>query len=246
MSWLPKEQPTSFDAQPIEGLFFLHGGVLAAWTEGQKYSMIAFPSGLECDLWETSNPKRGGTVHVFGEMDLPLYSNRDEAFSMANEIAMQCGYVAQVIGDNRLEVWGHDTSEHFVMVFDNQQPRITDVLRIKNKKDSRRPIQQLLPDELRVTLPSLYSNEKLGLNAQAQVKFFTPDAGWTWYASEFDGEDTFFGLVIGLEIELGYFSLSELAEVRGPLGLPIERDRFFTPQTLSDLQKKHLQERRGS
>jgi hypothetical protein len=246
MSWIPKEQPTSFDTQPIEGLFFLHGSLLAAWTEGQKYSMIAFPSGLECDLWETSNPKRGGIVHIFGEMDLPLYSNRDEAFSLANDIAMQCGYAAQVVGDDRLEVWGHDTSEHFVMVFDNQQPRITDVLHIKNKKDIRRPATQLLPDELRVSFPKLYSNEKLGLNAQAHVKFFTPDAGWTWYASEFDGEDTFFGLVIGLEIELGYFSLSELSEVRGPLGLPVERDRFFVPQTLGELQEKHLQERRGS
>jgi len=28
-------------------------------------------------------------------------------------------------------------------------------------------------------------------------KFFTPDGGWTWYASEFDGEDIFFGYVLG-------------------------------------------------
>jgi hypothetical protein len=65
------------------------------------------------------------------------------------------------------------------------------------------------------------------LDALAQVKFFISDAQWTWYASEFDGEDIFFGLVIGLEIELGYFSLSELKSVKGPLGLPIERDLHF-------------------
>jgi hypothetical protein len=33
------------------------------------------------------------------------------------------------------------------------------------------------------------SGEELGLDAHAQVKFFTPDSGWTWYASEFDGND---------------------------------------------------------
>jgi hypothetical protein len=45
--------------------------------------------------------------------------------------------------------------------------------------------------------PELYSGEEQGMNAKAHVKFFTPDSNWTWYASEFDGEDVFFGLVIG-------------------------------------------------
>jgi len=76
----------------------------------------------------------------------------------------------------------------------------------------------------------------LGSEAKiAVVKFFTPDSGWTWYASEFDGTDTFFGLVDGFEKELGCFSLSELASVRGKLGLPVERDRYFRPTPLDDL-----------
>lgn len=37
----------------------------------------------------------------------------------------------------------------------------------------------------------------------------------------------FFGYVIGLEAELGYFSLSELEQIRGALGLPVERDLYF-------------------
>ena len=95
---------------------------------------------------------------------------------------------------------------------------------------------ELLPDEIREELPLLYANEELGLQAQARVKFFTPDSNWTWYASEFDGEDTFFGLVIGQEMELGYFSLRELQKARGPLGMPIERDIHFEPQPLEALQ----------
>lgn len=99
---------------------------------------------------------------------------------------------------------------------------------------------ELLPDEIRAALPELYANEELGLQAQAIVKFFTPDSNWTWYASEFDGEDIFFGLVIGMEMELGYFSLSELANVRGPLGLPIERDLHFKQKTLQELREHYL------
>jgi hypothetical protein len=95
--------------------------------------------------------------------------------------------------------------------------------------------ENLLDIVSREKLPALYSGEEKGLDAVALVKFFTPDSSWTWFASEFDGEDIFFGLVVGFETELGYFSLKELQSVHGPLGLPIERDLFFTPTTLREL-----------
>jgi len=98
---------------------------------------------------------------------------------------------------------------------------------------------ELLDQDSRERLPPLYANEEIGLAALAQVKFFTPDSNWTWYASEFDGEDIFFGLVSGFELELGYFALSELESVRGPLGLPIERDLYFEPKTLKVLMEHH-------
>ena len=53
--------------------------------------------------------------------------------------------------------------------------------------------------------------------------------------TEFDGEDTFFGLACGLEKELGYFSLSELESVRGPMGLEIEPDLYWEPKTLAEI-----------
>ena len=94
---------------------------------------------------------------------------------------------------------------------------------------------KLLTKAILRKLPPLYSQEEKGLDAIAWVKFFTPDHGWTWWASEFDGEDLFFGLVHGAEKELGYFRLSELKQVRGVLGLPVERDRFFRPTPLKAL-----------
>ena len=99
---------------------------------------------------------------------------------------------------------------------------------------------ELLPKDVREVLPELYANEEMGLAALALVKFFTPDSSWSFYASEFDGEDIFFGLVIGFEAEYGYFSLRELESVRGPLGLPIERDLHFKPRSLEELKAHYL------
>jgi DUF2958 family protein len=94
---------------------------------------------------------------------------------------------------------------------------------------------KLLTREIQAKLPRLYAQEGLGGKAVAHVKFFTPDAGWTWYATEYDGEDLFFGLVDGHEKELGYFRLSELKQARGPLGLPIERDLYWDPRSLEEI-----------
>jgi hypothetical protein len=101
-------------------------------------------------------------------------------------------------------------------------------------------MSSLLPDEIAATLPALYSTEN-DADPTVHVKFFTPDSSWTWYLTEFDpNERLCFGLVIGLDHELGYFSLSELEEVRGPMGLSIERDLYFKSCSLSVCQKLHL------
>jgi len=88
-------------------------------------------------------------------------------------------------------------------------------------------------------LPPLYSTKDQS-DPLIQLKFFTPDSNWSWYAIEFDGDDLFFVLVIGFEAELGYFRLSELQNVRGPLGLPIERDLLFSPIPLSYIRKSTM------
>ena len=103
---------------------------------------------------------------------------------------------------------------------------------------------KLLTKEIREKLPPLYSQDGKGGKAIAQVKFFTPSSSWTWHATEFDGEDTFFGLVDGHCKEFGYFSLSELEEVRGPMGLPIERDLHWQPKTLEEIAPEMFEDSR--
>lgn len=96
---------------------------------------------------------------------------------------------------------------------------------------------KLLTKDIIKKLPPLYSQDG-NPDAKVQVKFFCPWSSWTWYATEYDGKDTFFGLVKGHENELGYFSLAELQGVRGPGGLKIERDRWFKPLPLATVQAK--------
>ena len=95
---------------------------------------------------------------------------------------------------------------------------------------------KLLTKEIEAKLPPLYSQDGKGDEALALVKFFTPDSSWTWYATEYDPQErVFFGLVDGLEKELGYFSLDELESIKGPLGLSIERDIYFEPTRIKEL-----------
>jgi hypothetical protein len=91
---------------------------------------------------------------------------------------------------------------------------------------------KLMTEAIESSLPTRNESD----DAQAVVKYFTPDADWTWYATEYDPESRlFFGLVDGFERELGYFSLDELEQLRGPLGLPVERDLYWKPTPLSEL-----------
>jgi hypothetical protein len=247
MSWLEKGKSFSFENDPIPGLHFLDGDILAAnigkdWTRGLKYPVVLFPSGLVCDLWE--GDKDSPIVHIFGELDLSFRSTRDDAFQVVNDIAEAVGYAARKVGEDGIEVWGHEEDEHVLIRYDDQEAWIADIVPLKtDEKRPPHPAHVLMPDEVRHKLPPLYANEKIGLDAVAQVKYFTPDGMWSWYGSEYDGEDVLFGLVAGFEVELGYFSLSELREVRGSLGLPVERDLHYEPKTLRELEELHTRMR---
>ena len=98
----------------------------------------------------------------------------------------------------------------------------------------------LLTQAIRRAFPAWMSTDGQGDAAKIVVKFFTPDSNWTWYATEFDGEDTFFGLVRGHETELGYFTLSELQSARGPLRMTIERDLHFGAHTIGDARERAI------
>src|SRR5205823_4973798 len=95
----------------------------------------------------------------------------------------------------------------------------------------------LFPEEIRKQLPPLYSQEH-EQDPIVSAKFFHPNSHWTWYAIEFyPNHGMFFGWVYGDYPELGYFSLTELEEVKDQLGIGVERDAHFTPMRLSEVKK---------
>jgi len=117
---------------------------------------------------------------------------------------------------------------------------------VADKKAANNKIRgmKLLTQEIRKNLPPLYAQENKGGKAVVYLRLFTPDSGWTWFLTEgspikdASGQEVdfhFFGLVDGHEKELGYVALSELESVRGPLGLPIERDLHWQPKTLEEI-----------
>ena len=107
---------------------------------------------------------------------------------------------------------------------------------------------KLLTKDIFAKLPPIGAQDALGGKAIVHVKFFTPWAGWTWYATEGskEGDDfLFFGLVDGHEKELGYFSLSELRSIHGPAGLAVERDIYWRPTTLEEIAPEMFQMKEG-
>lgn len=94
----------------------------------------------------------------------------------------------------------------------------------------------LLPPELRFALRANDINRRaaeakdLAFDPVPVIKLFNPLGAATWLATELaDDDDTLFGLAdLGFGCpELGAFSLSEIASVRLPFGLGIERDLAF-------------------
>lgn len=67
------------------------------------------------------------------------------------------------------------------------------------------------------------------------VKVFTPDAGATWLIAAMspDGQLAYGVADLGIGfVETGDIDLQELGSVRGRLGLPVEIDRWFSPDRL--------------
>ena len=120
-----------------------------------------------------------------------------------------------------------------------------------NKRTANNKIRgmKLLTQEIREKLPPLNAQDGKGGKAIAYLKLFTPDSGFTWWIFEGspikdeNGNEIdfhFFALVQGQCKELGYVNLRELEDVRGPMGLPIERDLHWQPRTLEEIAPEML------
>ncbi|HQU82376.1 MAG TPA: DUF2958 domain-containing protein [Pyrinomonadaceae bacterium] len=107
-------------------------------------------------------------------------------------------------------------------------------------------MMELLPTDLRNQLPKLHDQEKTD-DPLVYIKFFFPAGNWTWFVTEGEanGNDfLFYGYVIGLEKEWGYFTLKQLEEINIH-GLTVERDLYFKQENFSRCLKHWKLERGG-
>ncbi len=107
-------------------------------------------------------------------------------------------------------------------------------------------MMELLPIEAREQLPKLYAQEKIE-DPLVYLKFFFPAGLWTWFVTEGesrDGDFLFFGYVIGLDKEWGYFTLKQLEEINIQ-NLTVERDLYFKQETFSRCLARWKLERSG-
>ena len=97
---------------------------------------------------------------------------------------------------------------------------------------------ELLTDDIQKQAEGQY---KLGSDMDQEIvaKFFTPWSNWTWYLmNKSPDTDYCWGIVRGIALEMGSFSIDELESIAGPLGMNIERDQHFTPIKAKTLWKE--------
>lgn len=127
-------------------------------------------------------------------------------------------------------------------------PWLQEAIRLQNAK----PEETNSPDEITncpVTLqpehfrnlPVPFQPESEGGHALAQARLHLPGSHRVWYPSAFDGKDLFFGLVVEAEITCDYFTLSDLAQMRGEDEQPVQSDPAFTPHSLDNLISHHTE-----
>lgn len=101
----------------------------------------------------------------------------------------------------------------------------------------------LLTKKIREKL--LDNDQRHGHDHIPVLKLFDPSGAATWLFTELQPDgDTLFGLCdLGFGLpEIGYASLNEITKIRGPFGLPIERDLYFETSKPLSIWASHARE----
>jgi hypothetical protein len=177
------------------------------------------------------------TVHLFGALTVPLIDTNSQAFSDATEVAKDNGYELEGIDAHRFIITSE--AENVVIVFDPVSHRLHDVTFVRNGEYIPYTVSDILDDSASYRLQDGIPPNPLALETFASVCYALPLTDWVWYATGFDGRDTFYGLVVEDTIACATFSLTDLARLRGPHGSAVEHASDFEPRTLGDLKALH-------
>lgn len=96
---------------------------------------------------------------------------------------------------------------------------------------------ELLPEDLRARLPSLYSQEAED-DPIVFARLYLPGTNTDWYllGGETTGDDyLFYGFIGEPENRFAEFRLAEINTLRGPQGQSVRRDLAFAEGRLTDV-----------
>jgi hypothetical protein len=193
----------------------------------------------------------------------PEYIIEPEQLVELQRIHMQRSLQAQLVDEgmkaqiaDSVEEWIREPNRRDIVGVDypgDNSPRVPTLVQLgelaienipdkpRTQSDGKQPKKQWLPGPLENELREEFNRPEDQKTGVALVKYFTPDGSATWYISEYMPEDdVFYGycdLGNGYP-EIGYVSRKELRETQGNMGLHIERDYYFTPKTLNEIQGK--------
>lgn len=129
----------------------------------------------------------------------------------------------------------------FPEVFDDSDIRYIRAYEIdpQPKRDEQQAME-LIPDDLAQKIPPMdeVDEEFMDTPLAAYVYLYQPDGPFEWYITNYDGNDTAWVLALNPftgDWEHGPISLNEIREIRGALGLRVEREEFVNPVKLTTL-----------
>jgi len=94
---------------------------------------------------------------------------------------------------------------------------------------------KLLTKEIKTKAEKQYDKGS-DMEQKVVAKFFNPMGKGTWYLMNKSPEDDYcWGIVDWMAVEMGSFSIKELEELQLPMGMKIERDKYFTPVKAKEL-----------
>lgn len=100
---------------------------------------------------------------------------------------------------------------------------------------TRKEVMKLLTKEIINKTNKITSGQIPADKVKVTAKFFDPTGSFTWFLTELDEDlDYAFGFVMSefcWEGELGPFSINELQNAKGQLGLGMERDKLWDNKT---------------
>lgn len=133
MSWFSKEYEIPFEHRPIAGLVVLDGAVYSRVLERDatirlKSPGIYFPSGRTYPLVQTEDQQLW--LQLFGPFAVPLFSDRDVAFTHLKTLITPTTYAAYFvhpIEDDGVLIWGKTEAEHLLIRYDTALQQVRDI-----------------------------------------------------------------------------------------------------------------------